>query len=347
MVVFSKLISKGQGTLRVISMNVRGTVRNPAKLRLLVAQLRLLKWDVVCIQEHHIPLSADCAALAVRLAGHGAHHIFTKGTGDRDGVITISKFPIISSKNESFFDPTMQGCWAKATIAAPGGNVEILNTYAPRDIRQRQAFFLKLPTLGTNAIHVGDHNCTMDSKLDRQNCKTAGGGGSLELAMHNAFYELTDAFRHLHRNEVHWTWYTKDRTKGTYVDRTFISDALIPHLVKCNAVDMSLKGLKLDHKCTFVDLDLQCDDTIRERRFVWQDSVTSLDNLLQTLNTTFDDESKSFDQCMADVVRAATSEQDFQSTRMQKAKAKITAEINKIDTQIMYETEPYDSAMKR
>ena len=32
---------------------------------------------------------------------------------------------------------------------------------------------------------------------------------------------------------------------------------------------------------------------------------------------------------------------------MQKAKAKITAEINKIDTQIMYETEPYDSAMKR
>ena len=95
---------------------------------------------------------------------------------------------------------------------------------------------------------------------------------------------------------------------------------------------MSLKGLSLDHKCTFVDLWLENNSSKpRERRFVWQDSVTINDNLLHAMEDIFGDDSRSLAQCIIDSVAVAKRETDVQNTRVSRAKINIMAEIDKCD----------------
>jgi exonuclease III len=218
--------------------------------------------------------SADVAKLVVQLTGeHGMHYGYSLGNGHRDGTLTISKYPLNDSASKSYFVPCFQGGWNLVECITPAGPIEILNVYAPRLVNQRTAFFLsKLPTLNNNSVHVGDHQTTLDAHLDRVGCTSQGGHGAFELQFYNRINHLTDAFRHLHPNNHHHTWMASDGKSGTYIDRTFISEDMIDTVEKCTAVDLSLKKLKLDHKCVLLDLRLE-DRPKSKSRFFWSDNL--------------------------------------------------------------------------
>ena len=280
--------------IRIISGNVDGKVRNITKLNMLIEQLAPIPWSVLCLQEHHMKFSADVAALVARLAGPGAHYIFTLGDGKKEGTLTISKFPIKTELNNKYTSALgQQGAWEKCTIITPSGDLEIVNTYAPRDDSQRRDFFVNLPDLSDRAVHVGDHQTTLDADLDRIGCSTEGGAGALELEMHNTENDMSDAFRHLHPNTPHYTWFPQNRSKGTYIDRTFTSHFLLPSVKACFAADISVRGpepkdgkervdLDLDHKFTVLDLELG-DWTPSKSRNTWRGEMARDKGLMSQL----------------------------------------------------------------
>ena len=100
--VLAKLHKVPAKCIRIVSLNVDGKVRNPVKLNMLIEQLAPIPWSVLCLQEHHMKFSADVAALVARLAGPGAHYIFTLGDGKKEGTLTISKFPIKTELNNKY-----------------------------------------------------------------------------------------------------------------------------------------------------------------------------------------------------------------------------------------------------
>ena len=265
---------KKANAVRIIGLNMNGANKDGTKLNDILRLLGLLKWDILCLQETHLLMSADHAALAIRIGGKHAQYSFTNGLNSRDGILTVCRggSGLWIDSSTKYFDNKKQGGWLKTVMRGEFGRFELLNTYLPSVPKSRIEFLeTQMPEMGVDAVVLGDMNVTLDPLLDRYNMETEGGEGALELAWYCAENDLSDQFRDKHPDRCETSYYpSPERKKGTLIDRVFTSDSLNSVCAVSEIHDLGLDSP--DHKCTITDLLLN-DLTLCTPKFVWNNRL--------------------------------------------------------------------------
>ena len=103
--------------------------------------------------------------------------------------------------------------------------LNILSIYAPVGISERKEFFEHLHEYfypGVAKIIGGDFNC-IDSDLDQFGHATAANkAGAEEVRALKSTFDLVDSWRAEHRKQKEFTWYRKDLTAGSRLDKFLV-----------------------------------------------------------------------------------------------------------------------------
>ena len=241
--------------LRVISINVRGLLKNTKKYINLVKNIKLLNPDIIFLQDTHYQGLGQNFKMARALMGGSCNYAFLDGTNFKDGILTVvkNKFTMDRSAQESHSVDTGGG-WLKITVSIDKVDYDLINMYAPRIGDKRKDFMHTLPNSDNMIIMGGDCNVTLDSN-DRHGYVNmyAEVKGASELVFKMVEMEIADTFR-MHNDGKGYTWKSADGSKRGLLDRIFISEKMAGAVNDCNHIDLGVK--ELDHHAVVCDIKL-------------------------------------------------------------------------------------------
>jgi exonuclease III len=170
-------------------------------------------------------------AVATALSDYGLTHQCTTATGNANGLLLASRWPLRRVRARS--EPTAEaGRWLLAEVAAPrpftAGVMHVPNRVSGR----KDAFYAEVLAMIRGwrrgpALLLGDTNSGRPD-VDEQ----VPVFGPREVAWLDTIERLgwTDAFRTLHGTRRAWTWYSPNGRNGFRLDQAFVNRALQPRI---------------------------------------------------------------------------------------------------------------------
>ena len=146
-----------------------------------------------------------------------------------------------------------------ANIKIDDKTFTVLNIYAPNIPNERKHFFLKIQkwvdkfAQNEQALLIGgDFNFTEENRLDRATRNEIKDVSATSFKSLTTSRNLLDVWRHLHPHKKQFTY--KDISR---LDKFLISTELLDNAQKSNIL---IPGIKSDHKCITIELDLSHSD---------------------------------------------------------------------------------------
>lgn len=254
--------------MQIISYNVNG-IRAAAR-KGLAEWLAAHEFDIVCLQESKAMLEqVDMSAFEALGYHHHWHSAEKKGYS---GVITLSKQqPTLVEAGCGLGQYDCEG----RILRTDFGEWTLLNCYFPSgttgDVRQDfkmefladfQKWVEELRKERPQLIIVGDYNIANHPIDIHDPVRNKNSSGFLpdERAWLSAWFEngFTDAFRHLHPEEVAYSWWSyranaRANNKGWRIDYQAVSDNLVP---KIRGTHHFSDAMHSDHCPVWLEIDL-------------------------------------------------------------------------------------------
>lgn len=239
------------GEIRLISWNVRG-MNSPVKRGKVFTHLKSLCGDIYFLQETHIKKSA-----VKQLQPAWASQIFQSNfsTKARGVAILIRKnVPFVHTQTIS----DQNGRYLVVCGTLNLKPVTLVNIYGPNF--DDPVFFKKLfniiPNMpGSNVIIGGDHNCLMDSKLDKSPSQLNSSKSSTTLNTLVQSYNLVDIWRLLHPTGRDFSFFSPVHKSYSRIDYFLIDAGLISTVTACTYHNILIS----DHAPVSLDLKFGLD----------------------------------------------------------------------------------------
>nr|XP_034974237.1 DNA-(apurinic or apyrimidinic site) lyase, chloroplastic-like [Zootoca vivipara]XP_034985763.1 DNA-(apurinic or apyrimidinic site) lyase, chloroplastic-like [Zootoca vivipara] len=230
--------------LKVVSWNVNG-LNN--KLNKVEHILKKGAWDVICLQETHVANRHKRVLENKRLG-----EVYTSlDERKKRGVATYVKKNIKTEKILQDGEGRMVG----TRLHLPGGNVIVINIYAPNG--GKSGFFRKLRDQmskvieGEEIILTGDFNGVWNAEMDRTN-KERKSSGELPKEFRDLAeeYELKDGWRIRNPKEKKFSHYSDLHKSAARLDMVWLSANLMLKVTNSEILPKSIS----DHNPVMVNL---------------------------------------------------------------------------------------------
>ena len=212
-----------------MTVNVRG-MRKAQKRNSIFNWLKQKSVDLILLQETHCHYNKDVKKWSKAWSHKSKSSYWSKGTSRSKGVAILFSDRLVDKGFDiSNIDIDSNGRYIKMIIDLDGNKIRVTNIYAPNDGFERIRFFANLNDIiqdGEDAENLigGDYNCTMDSNLDRINCKQTQDKGQIDLHHLIDRNDLEDIWRRRNPNRQEFTWHGK--RKGSRIDMWLTSNYL-------------------------------------------------------------------------------------------------------------------------
>ena len=227
--------------LRVLSLNVRG-IRSRRKRLNVFRQLKLNKYDIICLQETHI-LEHDLDAWKKEWGGD---LFLSKQTSQSGGLVTLfSKRLSVNEATLEFSSPRLLA--VKARIQDK--TITIVNVYAPSDLKDKLLFFNKIEDTvkkikTDNMLVCGDFNSVLSNSIDI----VSGDPHDQRLVgRFNSFViecDLYDSWRMFHPDVKQFSWSKNNPFIARRLDYILTSSMLFDKVIDSSIVSFSVS----DHR---------------------------------------------------------------------------------------------------
>lgn len=259
--------------LRIVSWNVKG-LGNPVKRARVLAHLKQLQPDIICLQETHTKRSVQ---LVLRANWLGQAYNANFGSKARGVYLFRKNIPF--SQSAVIADP--EGRFLLLSGDLNSMPVTFVNIYGPNFDSPEffQKIFKMIPNLdSSNIIIAGDMNLVMDTQLDKSSTIHSLQSKSSQLvkgALRNM--NILDTWRSLNPTGRAYSFFSP--VHGTYsrIDYIFLDSKLIP-LIK----DITYHPILVsDHGPVSVDLDLATLANARRRNWRFDPTLLKEDFFLK------------------------------------------------------------------
>ena len=227
-------------SISICTINIHG-LRNGLKRKTFFHKMKLMKWDIICIQESYI--TDNDVEQWEREWGRTLLH--TSATTHSKGQIILIKkhFPY------DFKCITKTERILSIEIQLEDKELFIANVYAPNDPNEKKHFFkvtekYMRESKSNYKIVCGDFNCVVDNDLDiisGNKHNTSDVALLKKLLIDN---ELLDLWRLTHAEEKEYTWCKKSPFIARRLDYVFVTESVLD-----NALDCEIKSIaQTDHR---------------------------------------------------------------------------------------------------
>ena len=236
------------GDFNILTINVRGTIKDFEKRNKLLACAQLNNINVILMQETHVS-GLNYKKKIDKIFDCKSYWSF--GTSDSKGVAILL---LNNFKREILkFDRDIEGRIVAVKIRTDWGDLNIVNVYSPNNIAERKTFFKKIDRylIGTiPSIIGGDWNMVENINLDKINGNhQRGNEGVSELNSLKSAYSLNDPYRKLYKSERTFTWSCETTGVRTRLDRYYINEGIMKNVVSVKNVSCNVSdhlGVKIE-----------------------------------------------------------------------------------------------------
>ena len=206
--------------LSLVTLNVNG-IRNTTKRRRIFQFCRLLRVDVILLQETHISCESDVHLWSFEWGG-GLFASF--GSEKSCGTVILVSPKLVDCVGK--VEKDHEGRVVCIHLKFPCGELVVCNVYAPNRPTCRKDFFTVLSSFvpgRANCILGGDFNCVPHSALDRRSRKSSSccTVGMVELDLFVNHRDLVDMWRFQNPQLVACTWHKPDGSVSSRLDRFY------------------------------------------------------------------------------------------------------------------------------
>ena len=244
-------IEKENNVITVLTLNVRG-LRTALKRKKVLLWILHKKVDILFFQETHL---TDELEYITNSQFKSFDLFYSHGSSNSRGVlIGISKRLSI---NNVRVNQGEKGRFLWMSVDIQGEALELVNIYAPNDLGDQKTFYKKL---GTTLLQITDHenmviwggdfNVTLSTADRKQKIV-----GRVKIA--DTIYDIAkklnmvDIWRYLHPKDRQYTWSRKNETIASRLDYIFVTNRLIPRVLK---TDIKV-AIQTDHKAVICKLE--------------------------------------------------------------------------------------------
>ena len=205
--------------LTVDSYNVRG-IRTNSKRADHFAWLKSKNADVTILVDTHCHLLKERKRWSKEWSNKKQDSIWSMGAGNSRGVAILF--------NKKFWDRDVKliesetkihssGRYIKIILEVEGCKYRILGVYAPNKGQARVNFILKMHEIleddeTAETIIGGDHNCTLDTLMDRRNCTSNSNDiGQIDMKYLIQTHDLEDIWRTRNPDSLKYTYFRGDK----------------------------------------------------------------------------------------------------------------------------------------
>ena len=237
-------VSKKTRTLTILTLNVRG-MRSALKRKKLMIWAVKQRADILLFQETYL----DNRLEYVVNSQFKMYEVnYSHGERKARGVCTAISKRLPISEIESKHDQKGRMLWVNVKIEDV--KLQIVNVYAPNDLKTQKKFFKKLQVeIAQNKVLEGvlcvggDFNISL-SRADRLTMISRRFSVIDEVYSLASRHELVDLWRYCHPNKKQYTWSREKMKIASRLDYWLVPSRLLNKIKKCSIVE----AVQTDHK---------------------------------------------------------------------------------------------------
>ena len=213
----------------ILTLNVRGNIKNGRHRNKLLSIINNNEINIALLQETHVSNLSYKKNIDMLF---NCQSLWSFGTNNSCGVAVLLmnnfEFEIKQFKRDS------EGRIISVKLITEHGQMNIINSYAPNQIRERKEFINSIDRyISGNEVKIlgGDWNCVENLRLDK-----IGGNPNndneraRQIENIKKEYDLKDPFRTKYGNEKCYTWSCDHSGIKTRLDRFYVSNDLLKQL---------------------------------------------------------------------------------------------------------------------
>jgi exonuclease III len=254
--------------VKLLSANVQG-IHGKSKRNDVLSYLKELNSSILCLQDIHLTIS-DEEEISKYL--NASVYIAGSSTNSRGVLIAVRKnidHKIIQVARDNAGNYIVLDLWLYES------KFRIINIYGPN--KDSPDFFLNIRQLilekpEMNIILCGDFNLTICQNLDTYNYNSVNNPKAKQCLIETIeICNLTDIFRHLHKNSKQFTWRKRNPLKQARLDFFLLSSSLV---TQTQSTSIQI-GYRSDHSIIELNLTLS---NFHQGKGLWKFNCSLLKN---------------------------------------------------------------------
>ena len=209
--------------LNILSLNIRGGIKNINKRSQLQSLIDINKINIILLQETHVS-SLSFKNEIDKIFECESFWSFGESDSRGVGILILKNF----ERDVKSYKRDNEGRIISVSMTIGSEDIKIISVYAPNQISDRKRFLtndLDRFLIGTSPIIIGgDWNHVENLKKDKIGGNDARRHeGSIIMNKIKQTYNLTDCYRHIHKEETAYTWSCDSTNIKTRIDSIYIS----------------------------------------------------------------------------------------------------------------------------